>query len=244
LYFLKASRLTLGEGRTERLLLAIAFVSLLCVLYFARRFLPWLLLWMPAGFYPACIAWGSVPVYVPHWWPFSYYNVRYGLQMLPAVAVFTGLLVDLGGKIFPRSRCLTACVLLIITGWSYGTVWRRTPISLREAEVNGAARLQFDQKLASELQKLPDAATIMMDCSAHSGAVQMAGIPFRRVLRESNPPDWEIALSQPSQSADYIVAIDQDAVTYSVRLFPKDLEAQAVISAPGQPKATIYHSRR
>ena len=242
LYFLKASQLTLGEGRTERLLLAIAFASLLCVFYFAHRFLPWLLLWMPAIFYPACIAWGSVPVYVPHWWPFSYYNVRYGLQMLPAAAVFAGLLVDLGGKILPRSRCVAACVLLIITGWSYGNVWRRKPIMLREAEVNGAARLQLDEKLASELRNLPDAATIMMDCSAHPGAVEMAGIPFRRVLRESNPPEWEIALSQPAKSADYVIAIDQDAVAYSVRLFPQGLEPVAVISAPGQPKATIYHS--
>lgn len=242
LYFLKSSRLTLAEGRTERLLLAIAFASLLCVFYFARRFLPWLLLWLPAIFYPACIAWGSVPVYVPQWWPFSYYNVRYGLQMLPAVAVFTALLVDLGGRIFPRSRCITACVLLIITGFSYTALWRRTPIMLREAEVNGAARLQFDQKLASELYNLPDAATIMMDCSVHPGAVEMAGIPFQRVLRESNPPEWEIALSQPAKSADYVVAIDQDAVAYSVRLFPKGLQPVTVISVPGQPKATIYRS--
>ncbi|HKT48646.1 MAG TPA: hypothetical protein VJV96_00015 [Candidatus Angelobacter sp.] len=244
LYFLKASRLMLGEGRTERLLFAIAFASLLSVFYFARRFLPWVFLWMPAVFYPACIAWGSVPVYVPQWWPFSYYNVRYGLQMLPAVAVFTGLLVDLGSKIFPRSRCLTACALLIITGWSYSTVWRRTPIMLREAEVNGRARLQFDQKLASELYNLPGSATIMMDCSAHSGAVQMAGIPFQRVLRESNPPEWEIALSQPAKAADYIVAIDQDAVAYSVHLFPKDLEVLKVINDSGGPKATIYRSLR
>ena len=244
LYFLKTSRLALGEGRTERLLLALAFASLLCVIYFARRFLSWALLWMPAIFYPACIAWGSVPVYVPQWWPFSYYNVRYGLQMLPAVAVFAGVLVDLGGRIFPRSRCLTACALLIITGWSDSTVWRRTPIMLREAQVNGAARLQFDQKLASELYNLPDSATIMMDCSAHSGAVEMAGIPFRSVLRESNPPEWEIALTQPAKSADYIVAIDQDAVAYSVRLFPKGLEVLKVIDAPGGPKATIYRSLR
>ncbi|HST78858.1 MAG TPA: hypothetical protein VLN58_10255, partial [Verrucomicrobiae bacterium] len=244
LYFLKASRLSLGEGRTERLLLTIAFASLLCVFYFARRFLPWLLLWMPAVFYPACIAWGSVPVYVPQWWPFSYYNVRYGLQMLPAVAVFAGLLVELGSKIFPRSRCLTACALLIITGFSYSAVWRRTPIVLREAAANGAARLQFDQKLASELYNLPDSATIMMDCSSHSGAVQLAGIPFRRILRESNPPEWEIALSQPAKSADYVVSIDQDTVAYSVRLFPKDLKPVSVISAPRQPRATVYHSVR
>jgi hypothetical protein len=70
----------------------------------------------------------------------------------------------------------------------------------------------------------------------------MAGVPFRRVLRESNPPEWEIALSQPAKSADYVIAIDQDAVAHSVRLFPKNLEMLTVISSQGQPKATIYRS--
>src|SRR6185312_7096672 len=205
LYFLKVSRLNLGEGRSEYLLFAVAFVALLAALFFARRYLPWTLLWLPAIFYPACIAWGSVPVYVPQWWPFGYYNVRYGLQLLPAVAVFVGLLVEFTAKFFPRLRCPAAALLLLLAGRSYSSVWRHTPISLREAQRNGAARMDFDQRLGAELAKLPPESTIMMDCSSYSGALQAAGIPFRRVLRESNPPYWEIALSQPAQSADYVV---------------------------------------
>jgi hypothetical protein len=134
--------------------------------------------------------------------------------------------------------------LLLIAGWSYIAVWRATPITLREAEVNGAARMRFEYQLAKELQSLPDNATIMMDCSSHSGAVEAAGIPFRRVLRESNPPYWEAALSKPAESADYVVAIDDDAVATSVQMHPQRLTRIAVIGSAGATQASIYRSSR
>lgn len=244
LYFLKATRLSLAEGKSEYLLLAAAFISLLCVFLFARRFLPWALLWVPLVFYPACIAWGSVPLYVPQWWPFGYYNLRYGLQVLPAAAVFVALIVEFSGNLFPRSRTYAAAVLLALAAWSYGSIWSRTPVMLQEAEVNGTARMHFEHQLAGELKKLPATATIMMDCSAYSGAVQAAGIPFDRVLRESNPPQWEIALTRPAESADYIVAIGHDAVAHSIGLYPQRLRRVALVGAPGGLQASIYRTAR
>jgi hypothetical protein len=242
LYFLKLSRLTLGEGKSEYFLFTVAFVALLCVFYFARSYLPAVLLWYPVAFYVLCIAWGSVPVYFPQWWPFSYYNVRYGLQMLPAVAVFSALAVEFAANLFPRRRVAAAAVLLVFMVLSYGSVWRTRPIVVREARANGWDRMQFEQRLAAELKRLPANATLMMDCSAYSGAVQTAGIPFQRMLRESNPPYWEIALSQPAQSADYVIAIDHDAVANAVRIFSKNLESVATVGTPGGRHATIYRA--
>jgi hypothetical protein len=240
LYFLKAARVNLGEGRPEYLLLSAAFVALLSVIYFARRFWPWILLWTPLLFYTACIAWGSVPVYVPEWWPFSYYNVRYGLQMLAAVAVFVALGYELLGRLLPTRVVGAAIGLMIVI--SYSSLWQSTPICLREAQVNGTTRLQFESQLAEQLKQLPPHSTLLMDCSAHPGAVELAGIPFRRVLRESNPPYWEVALTQPAQSADYVVAIDGDDLWRAVRLFPQGLRAIATIGTSPGPRAVVYQS--
>jgi hypothetical protein len=70
----------------------------------------------------------------------------------------------------------------------------------------------------------------------------MAGIPFRRVLRESNSPAWQIALSQPAQSADYIIAVAGDDVFWAVRVFPLGLQPVATVDTPGHPGAVIYRS--
>ena len=53
-----------------------------------------LLLWVPLPFYVYSIAYGSVPIFIPQLWPHSYYNSRYGMEMLPALAVFAFLAVQ------------------------------------------------------------------------------------------------------------------------------------------------------
>jgi hypothetical protein len=37
------------------------------------------------------VAYGSVPIFIPQLWPHSYYNARYGMGMLPALAVFAAV---------------------------------------------------------------------------------------------------------------------------------------------------------
>jgi hypothetical protein len=46
------------------------------------------LLWVPPAFYVYSVAYGSVPIFIPQLYPHSYYNARYGMEMLPALALF------------------------------------------------------------------------------------------------------------------------------------------------------------
>jgi len=242
LQFLKVSRLNLAEGRIEFWLLNGAFIALLASLYFARRYLSWAILWTPLPFYVLCIAWGSVPVYHPEWWPFSYYNVRYGLQLLPAVAVFAALGCEFLTRFF-RPIYVVALAALVIAA-SYHSVWHATPICLREAQVNGKDRMALDRLLAEQLKTFPSSATFMMNCGAHPGATQMAGMALHRVLCESSNRLWKAALKQPARSADYIIAFPGDEVARAVHDFPQDLEPVATIGTPSEPKALIYRSTR
>jgi len=240
LQFLKVSRLNLAEGRPEFLLLCSALGALLASLYFARRYLSWAALWTPLPFYVLCIAWCSVPVYHPEWWPFSYYNVRYGLQLLPATAVFAALGCEFLTNFF-RPRYVVAAAALVIAA-SYYSIWKTTPICLREAQINGRERVALERQLAEMMRALPPSATFLMNCGAHPGATQMAAIRLRRVLCESSSRYWKIALKQPARSADYIIAFPGDDVARAVHDFPEGLEAVATVGTPSPPKALIYHS--
>jgi hypothetical protein len=240
LQILKVARLNMAEGRPEFLLLNGSLIALLASLYFARRYLSWGVLWIPLPFYVLCIAWGSVPVYHPEWWPFSYYNVRYGLQLLPAIAVFAALGCELLSNFF-RPRYVMVAAALVIAA-SYYSVWQSTPICLREAQVNGKDRMAMERQLAMILKTLPASATLMMNCGAHPGATQLAGIPLSRVLCESNSHLWQAGLTQPAQSADFIIAFTGDEVAGAVHNFPQELETVAIIGTPMQPKALIYRS--
>src|SRR5947209_392156 len=242
LYVLKVIRLNPGEATPEYLLFTVATVALLALIYFARRYSPWLLLWIPLPFYILSVAWGGAPVYFPQWWPYSYYNVRYGLELLPAVAVFVALGYQFLQNLFPRRMSAAVIALLVII--SYVSAWGHSPICLREAQVNGRARSALTERLAMELSHLPPNSTLMMSAGWFPGALQQAGIHFVRVLRESNHPEWDIALSHPAVAADYIIAFEGADVYRAVRLFPKGLQLVAIIETPTQPKAFIYHSVR
>ncbi|HEY6969777.1 MAG TPA: glycosyltransferase family 39 protein [Candidatus Angelobacter sp.] len=240
LYFLKVSRIVVAEGPLDPWLLSVAFIALVAAIYFSRRHLVLALLWVPMLFYSLSIAYGHVPIYFPKWYPFTYYNVRYGLQMLPAIAVF----VALAGEFFStivRPRLLWP-VIVLLAGASYFSIWSKKPVCLREAEVNGADRMDFDARLAAELRKLPPSATIMMYTGSHSGALQDVGIPFRRVVWEGNRPEWEIGLTRPAGAADYVVAVEDDEVFYAVRRAPENLGLVATVGTTSHPRATIYRS--
>ena len=92
LYFLKSAQLNMGSPFWGHVLLLLALLGAAVAIWRFSRYGILLLLWLPVTFYSLSIAYGSVPIYIPVWWPFSYYNVRYGLELLPVFAVFPVIL--------------------------------------------------------------------------------------------------------------------------------------------------------
>jgi len=135
---------------------------------------PLLLLLVPLPFYALSVAYGGVPIFVPAWWPFTHYNVRYGLQLLPAFAAAPAMLVHLavrseGWKPHVRLASVLAVFAFVIA--SYASVWRAGPVSLIEAQVNMRTRNQLEAQLAVWLQKLPSDSTLLMYVGDHVGAL-------------------------------------------------------------------------
>jgi hypothetical protein len=85
--YLRAAQLDTAAWETGFAVLALAVTGL--TLAVRRRLeVASTLLWIPLPFYIYSIAFGSVPIFIPPLWPHSYYNSRYGMEMLPAFAVF------------------------------------------------------------------------------------------------------------------------------------------------------------
>jgi hypothetical protein len=253
-FFLKTAELNVAEGRWQKVWVAALLAGSALIFLFSRRLRSMWLLWVPLLFYPLSIAYGGVPIYLPVWWPFSFYNVRYGIQLLPAfavsVAVISYFLVTSARS--PTARALAVSAPLLLMVGSYAAIWRAQPVCLHEAWVNSRSRLALETELARQLKMLPSDSTILMYLGDHSGALQQAGIPLRRVIQEGNhrtwkqpvDPDglWERALADPSHYADYIVAIAGDPVATSPSI--PGLRSLVKIHTTGQPEVTIYSARQ
>jgi hypothetical protein len=242
-YFAKAAQLNVAESTTAKLLFLIAVLASF-VQATRRDWLPIVLLWSPLLFYALSIAYGSVPIFLPVWWPFSYYNVRYGLELLPAIAAGAGLSTLVLSKLWRSRRAmfLIPCLLSLLAISCYAAAWRAIPVCLREVRTNGHARLQLDRSVAKLLAALPRQSTILAYTGAHSGAFEMAGVPLRRTINEGTFVVWDGALNSPAKAADYIVAWDGDPVAFAVTAHSQHLTALANIQVEGQPRAVLYKS--
>jgi hypothetical protein len=249
-YFLKSAEDNLAEGTLQRIWLAIAVLGSVFALVLDRRLVTLLLLWLPLPVYAFSIAYGGVPIFIPNWWPFSYYNVRYGIELLPCVAVFFAVTTYF--FLTPaRPSVGKAAIGVIGFGFlfvSYLSLWHVQPVSFREAWVNSRSRIALERELAGNLGKLPADSTLLMYLGDHVGALQDAGIPLARVIQEGNhqtwkqPSDpnglWERALANPGALANYAIGVDDDPVARSAR--QHGLTSLVIVETPGQPPATIY----
>lgn len=253
-YFLKSAQDNLAEGNLQRIWLAIAVLGSVLALVLDRRLATLLLLWLPLPFYVLSIGYGGVPLFVPDWWPFSFYNVRYGIQLLPCMAVFFAVSIYF---FLTLARPAVSKTAIGVIGFgflfvSYLSIWHAQPVCFREAWVNSRSRIALETELAANLRKLPADSTLLMYLGDHVGALQDAGIPLSRVVQEGNhrtwrqPSDpeglWERALANPDSVADFAVGIGDDPVSRTARQHA--LTPLVIVETPGQPPATIYSTRR
>ena len=261
LYFLKAAQNNVADNQwLQRACIFLLFVSIVAGLILWRQQItetfspgPLLFLLIPVPFYGLSIAYGGVPIFIPQWWPFTHYNTRYGLQLLPAFAVALAVLLYVSIRSIreTRLRLASALTLVAFVAASYTSIWRSDPITLQEAKVNMRTRNQLEKELAVWIEHLPANTTLLMYLGDHVGAVQRAGVPLSRTINEGNhrvwrqPTDpeglWERALASPSQYADYVLAFEGDPVWQAVH----DMKLQEIVDihVSGQARAVLYRAR-
>jgi len=263
MYFVKSAEANIARNEwLQRAWILVCVAAIGIAVYYARLrraanaepvWWPLVFLLIPLPFYALSIAYGGVPIFVPCWWPFTHYNVRYGLQLLPAFAVGFAILANLVLRtedLPVRARVALAFGVVVFVAASYISIWQ-TPICLAEAQINMRTRNQLQVQLSAWLSKLPPDSTLLMYVGDHVGAAERAGLPLKRTINEGNhrvwmqPTDseglWERALANPSQYADYVLAFEGDPVWQAIQ--DRHLRELVDIHVTGQPRAILYRAR-
>jgi hypothetical protein len=244
LYYWKASQLVIG--RVPLWLSVLGWFALLrlrfrhsafCILHSA-------FLWLPFLFYTLSIAYGNVPLFLPQWWPFGFYNVRYAAQMLPAVA----LLAPAALLVLPkyRAQAALALVLFVAGGWVLGVARSRSDalVVFREAEANSLDRRYAVELVAKELGR--GCTEIWLSSSDMSDAMAVAGIPFRRSIHEGNRDQWQAVSRQPETLVDCVVAQQGDGVDRAIARLPRfetSFRTVLDLKAPAVARVRVYRRR-
>jgi hypothetical protein len=215
-----------------------------------RRAIGWaLLLWFPMGFYAYSVAYGSVPIFLPVWWPHSFYNTRYGMEMLPVLALGLGFagqfFIAAAGEFKPRWARYAAGILFAFVGLNAWQMVRERPLVYAEGTKNIEARRAYERDIPPALRMLlkdRPGGEVLMITSVYPEIVALTGIPLKQTINESDKEFYWAALGAPAAHAALVLAFDGDEVDQAVHAHPAGLTAIRHFSTPGQPPGTIYIS--
>ena len=191
LYYRTAAQLCGGA-----VLPLLALVGALAALY-RRAFWGLFLLALPGLF----IVWsmhssGGSPIFVPVLKPFSYYNTRYGMAVMPLFALAaTGLVAVLPQPV--RPWCAAVLVLASIAPWilhpspSHWVTWE-------ESRVNSEARRAWTRETAEYLKtRYVPGSGILTEAGDMMGVYRQAGIPLRETFGVDNGLPYTATVLRP-----------------------------------------------
>jgi hypothetical protein len=256
LFYIKAAEMDAAARAWGNTLLALSLLGTAWAWLTARRHaLRWaLLLALPVPFYAYSVAYGSVPIFLPEWWPHSYYNLRYGLELLPAFALSLGFAAqfcfDSVRQLASRKTRtkLTICVavtLFALVGLNAYEMLRERPLVYVEGTKNIHAHRPYELAIPPVLRALlarQPGGVLLMITSSDPQIVALTGIPLRQTINESDLEIYRDALTAPAAHAAFVLAFDGDDVAQAVHAHPAGLSVYRRFSAPGQPSVTLYVS--
>lgn len=198
-----------GSGRWVLLACAVGAVAWLVVGRWRPRALaPWLLLFVPVGFYVLSLYTGQIALRLGSSTDPSMFNLRYGLQALPGLAAMAGLgaaLVARGwaGPTRPWRRAIAVALtvgVLAVTTAAWVPDWRSVPVvaeGLQQRDLASAswaaAEFLHDRAVAGD----PDGGLIMIDDSV-TPMLPVIAADLDRVSAPFSGPRWTATLEDPT----------------------------------------------
>jgi hypothetical protein len=175
------------------------------------------LLTLPGVFYIWSMYSSGTPIFVPHLWPNSYYNTRYGLALLPLLALGAAGLVALA-----PAKLRTAATVICVAGSLLP--WMRQPepaawVTWKEAIVNSESRRAWTREAATFLRAhVGPHDRFICPFGDLTGIFVESGIPLARTLHEGNGPAWDAAIARPDLFLweDWAIANPGDKVATAI----------------------------
>ena len=249
-YYLETMKIVTGAGSLELAMLGIVAWAVDAGQRRCRSVA--LLLLVPFVFYVQSMANATIPIYVPTLFPYTYYNLRYGLEMLPALAILPGFVA--GWRLSKGTRLAAAAVVVVILfaqfGLSLGAGVNEIGM-VKETLLNTPCDSKVAQALEARLRSNDDGGIILMASGKYPCVLPSLGIPYRRTLSEDNRRYWRLLEQSPAhwppdsplRSITLIIRSDGDPVDQMMRAYPGSFdgfELQETYRFPGEDTVRVY----
>jgi hypothetical protein len=234
-YYVAAGRLCTGP-----ILWLLGGFGIFCAVK-TRHFAFIALLSLLPAFYIWSVHSSKLPIHVPVLWPFTFYNTRYGLALMPLSAFAAGAITC----ILPAGSRKWSILLPLFAAcpWLFHPS-RENWICWKESQVNQVARSAWADEGAKFLRAYYTLGEgIIAGFGDKTGILCRAKIPIAENLHEGNGPEWLATISRPDLIHGQIWAIAQagDSLSRSFsRTTACPYQLFETIQVPNAPALEIY----
>lgn len=163
----------------------------------------------------------------------SWFNVRYGIMLMPSIAIFAGYLLH-------RAKLLRP---LIIGVFLFVTIFQ---FAGRDAVTIDDGRVGSSQKNVSEVSGWiahhaeNKEGFILISAASHDAIIFSTGLPMKRFIHEGTGSYWESATTAPDRWARWIVMRTNDTNDQTFRLLEGNEGLEKYTLVNSFPFADIY----
>ena len=245
-YYLEDLKLVIGVWALE--LAVLGLVAWCANLRESRRGAVAVLLIIPLPFYIEAMAHAAIPLYVPTLFPHTYYNLRYGVEMIAAVALFPSFVFSprLGKKL----RVALLIIFVGLLGRQFAVMTaagaRELPV-VKEGILNTPCRAQRQRAIIEFLRGHYDGKRVLVAVGKWPCMEPEVGIYFRNTLSSQNRKYGARMHTEPEKWVDWIIRGEGDAIDSVMQAYPqafKDYEVVDQGEFQGEGSFKIYRLRK
>jgi hypothetical protein len=203
---------------------------------------------VPLPFYIHALAYAAIPLYMPTLFPFTHYNLRYGVEMVPALALFPSFLLP-GG--LPRRRCYGLLAFFVaVLAWQSCSLLARGVKELavvKEGILNNPCRSPRQQAIIRFFHDYYDGQRILAAAGKWACVMPVVGIPYRNTITETNRRYWRSLPPDAGRWVEWIIRGDGDTVDELMSAYPQafaHFDLFEMESFPKEPGVAIYRKNR
>lgn len=178
-----------------------------------------LVLFVPFVFNVISLFMGQAVIFIPGLTPehFSYhlFNVRYGVMMIPFMAVFFGYLFS---RLHKTMKVVLLGLLVLQTSSFY---LGNSPVMTLADGTRGLSANKVPTNVEQFINSHYDGGLVLIDDYARTISITQSTIPMQKVIYVGNKPYWDESLKHPQKYATWIVMQKNDAVWSSIYNDPK-----------------------
>lgn len=166
----------------------------------------------------------------------TWFNVRYGVMMLPSIAVFSGYL-------FYRCKSLRVLLLGVFLFFAVFQIANHDAVTVDDGRVGASQKnvTEVSSWLATHSANQPG--FVLISAASHDAVIFSSRLPMKKFIHEGTGTYWLNATGSPDRWARWIIMRTNDNSDQTFRLINKDSWREKYVLVNSFPFADIYQLR-